>query len=242
MNQQKTGEFLKRLRRERGLTQEQLAERFYVSSRTVSRWETGSNMPDVATLIELADYYEVDIRELIDGERKSEMMDKETKETLVKVAQYATKKEKLVQARVLYIAIGMAVLLLVCTLLFSGGMEGVLYGIVPEEVCDLILGGTYALSGALLVAWLKVHWAQETPTQEPERTVHATVASREIVSGTHGAGRSKMGYSFVVHFTAADGQELTLFAYEDEYARLHEGESGTLTYQGRYFVDFEKNG
>ena len=41
MNQKKTGEFLKHLRKEKGLTQEQLAERFYVSSRTVSRWETG---------------------------------------------------------------------------------------------------------------------------------------------------------------------------------------------------------
>ena len=50
MDQKKIGEFLKRLRKEKGLTQEQLAERFYVSSKTVSRWETGSNMPDVGTL------------------------------------------------------------------------------------------------------------------------------------------------------------------------------------------------
>ena len=41
MNQQKIGEFLKHLRNDKGLTQEQLAEHFYVSSRTVSLWETG---------------------------------------------------------------------------------------------------------------------------------------------------------------------------------------------------------
>ncbi len=41
MNQQKIGEFIKCLRKEKELTQEQLAEHFYVSSRTVSRWETG---------------------------------------------------------------------------------------------------------------------------------------------------------------------------------------------------------
>ena len=63
MNQQRTGEFLKHLRKGKGLTQEQLAEHFFVSSRTVSRWETGSNMPDVDMLIELADFYDVDIRE-----------------------------------------------------------------------------------------------------------------------------------------------------------------------------------
>lgn len=60
MNQRKIGEFLKQLRKEKGLTQEQLAEHFYVSSRSVSRWETGSNMPDVDMLIELADFYNVD--------------------------------------------------------------------------------------------------------------------------------------------------------------------------------------
>ena len=53
MNQQKMGGFLKHLRKENGLTQEQLAERFFVSSRTVSRWETGSNMPDVIMLMPL---------------------------------------------------------------------------------------------------------------------------------------------------------------------------------------------
>ncbi len=50
MSQQKTDKFLKHLRKEKGLTQEQLAEHFYVSSRTVSRWETDSNMPDLDSL------------------------------------------------------------------------------------------------------------------------------------------------------------------------------------------------
>ena len=80
MNQQKIGEFLKYLRKNKGLTQEQLAEHFCVSSRTVSRWENGNNMPDIDILIELADFYEVDIRELIDGERKSEYMNMGTEQ------------------------------------------------------------------------------------------------------------------------------------------------------------------
>ena len=44
MNQQKTGAYLKDLRKSKGLTQEQLAEQFNVSSRTVSRWETGDSL------------------------------------------------------------------------------------------------------------------------------------------------------------------------------------------------------
>ena len=91
MNQQKIGEFLKHLCNDKGLTQEQLAEHFYVSSRSVSRLETGRNMPDVEMLIELADFYDVEIREIIDGERKSENMDNENKDTLKKVAEYSNK-------------------------------------------------------------------------------------------------------------------------------------------------------
>ena len=51
MDQKKTGYFLKQLRNEKKLTQEQLAEKFQITSRTVSRWETGSNMPDISMLL-----------------------------------------------------------------------------------------------------------------------------------------------------------------------------------------------
>ena len=90
MDQKKTGLFLKELRKEKNLTQEQLAEKFNISSRSVSRWETGTNLPDLSILVELADFYDIDIREIIDGERKNEM-NNETKETLNKVAEYAEK-------------------------------------------------------------------------------------------------------------------------------------------------------
>lgn len=51
-------------------------------------------MPDLGFLVELADYYHVDIREIIDGERKSEIMEKEEKETLLKLADYSDKQKK----------------------------------------------------------------------------------------------------------------------------------------------------
>lgn len=89
MDQKKIGSFLKQLRNEKGITQEQAADQFGVAQRTVSRWETGSNMPDISMLVYLAEFYDVDVREIIDGERKSEIMNKEVKETLEKVADYS---------------------------------------------------------------------------------------------------------------------------------------------------------
>ena len=88
MNQQKIGAFLKELRNDKNVTQEQLGERLGVSRRTVSRWETGSNMPDLDILIELADFYNVDLRELLEGRRKGKNMNEEMKETLGKVVSY----------------------------------------------------------------------------------------------------------------------------------------------------------
>lgn len=89
MDQKKTGSFLQSLRKEKGLTQEELAEKFSVSGRTVSRWETGRNMPDISMLTEIADFFDVDVREIIEGERKNEMMDEELKDVADKMADYA---------------------------------------------------------------------------------------------------------------------------------------------------------
>ncbi len=99
MDQKKIGCFFRELRKEKGLTQEQLAEQFNVTGRTVSRWETGNNMPDLDIIIEMSDFYMVDIRELIDGERKNDKMDKETKETVLKVAEYSNDEKKILMKK-----------------------------------------------------------------------------------------------------------------------------------------------
>ena len=85
----KIGSFLKELRKEKGITQEKLAEIFEVSGRMVSKWENGSNMPGLDILIQISDYYNVEIREVLNGERKSETMNKEMEETVLQVADYS---------------------------------------------------------------------------------------------------------------------------------------------------------
>ena len=139
MNQQKTGEFLKHLRKEKEMTQEQLAEQFFVSTRTVSRWESGSNMPDLAVLIELADFYDVDIREIIDGERKSDNMDKETKDTLKKVVAYAEEEKENVKKRITSLACYSVIAMLLCSLLCGKEKKGYLNGIIPAHICSIIM-------------------------------------------------------------------------------------------------------
>ena len=94
MNQKKIGSFLKELRNEKGITQEQFAEVLGVSGRTVSRWETGANMPDISLLVEIAEFFDVSIPEIINGERKSENMNEEVKEVAEAMSDYATTEKE----------------------------------------------------------------------------------------------------------------------------------------------------
>lgn len=103
MDQKKIGSFLKQLRNEKNITQEQLSEILYVSSRTISRWETGSNMPDLSILIQIADYYDVEVNEILDGERKSEKTRQDMKGLVIKVADYSNDGQNKFTKRLCYI-------------------------------------------------------------------------------------------------------------------------------------------
>lgn len=72
MDMVRIGKFLAELRRERGLTQEQLGERLGISNKTVSRWENGNYLPPVEMLVELSGFYNVSINEILSGKRLDE--------------------------------------------------------------------------------------------------------------------------------------------------------------------------
>lgn len=69
MDTKMVGSFLKKLRKENNMTQEQLGERIGVTNKTVSRWETGNYMPPVESLILLSDIYGISINEILAGKR-----------------------------------------------------------------------------------------------------------------------------------------------------------------------------
>ena len=124
MDQIKIGGFLKDLRKEKGITQEQLAEKLGVSGRTISRWETGNNMPDISLLVEIAEFFDVSIPEIIKGERKSEDMKEETKEVAETMSDYArAEKEQLLKSIRNMSILGLAALLLFMVLNITGAYD-----------------------------------------------------------------------------------------------------------------------
>ena len=105
MNQIKIGLFLKELRNQKGITQEELAQVLNVSNRSISRWENGNTMPDFDLLIELARYYDISIDEIIDAKRKDdETMDKQTEKTLYKVAEYTNQEKEKIANKIRFFA------------------------------------------------------------------------------------------------------------------------------------------
>lgn len=147
MDLKKIGIFLKELRREKGLTQEQAAEIFEVSGRTVSRWETGVNMPDLSILIQIAEFYNVEIKELLNGERTGGNMDKELKETLEQVADYSElEKQKALK-------IGKIAFLL----MFAACAAAIAVQLLLTGSLKLVLGETAVLClGGAVYIWLTV--------------------------------------------------------------------------------------
>ena len=71
MEQQKIGKFIHDLRKEKELTQKQLADLVGVSDKTISKWETGRGIPDTAIMSELCEVLGISVNELLSGEKLS---------------------------------------------------------------------------------------------------------------------------------------------------------------------------
>ncbi len=71
MDQVKTGKFIAEMRKSKNLTQKQLAEKLNISDKAVSKWECGKSMPDNALLLNLCDALDINVNELLSGEKLS---------------------------------------------------------------------------------------------------------------------------------------------------------------------------
>lgn len=70
MEKEKIGKYIRKKRIEKGMTQQQLAEKIQVTEKAVSRWETGRGVPDISLLEPLAEELHVSVTELLNGEER----------------------------------------------------------------------------------------------------------------------------------------------------------------------------
>lgn len=96
MDQEKVGRFIAECRKEKSLTQLQLAEKLSISNRAVSKWETGKSCPDVSIMMELCDILGINVNELLSGERiNMEKYQKKAEENLMNLQKQKERADKM---------------------------------------------------------------------------------------------------------------------------------------------------
>ena len=174
MDQGKTGKFIAALRKEKGLTQEQLGEKLGVTNKTISRWENGNYMPDVEMLSLLSKEFGVSINELISGERLlAEDFKKAADNNLVTALNNSTftLKEKIAFFKKKWrrehistiIACTVAWIVLIVALKIRG-VEIYLCGTIGGILAVLY----YAVLNNRMMAYVENHAYQTTPDRESE--------------------------------------------------------------------------
>ena len=95
MDQSKIGKFISIKRKEKNLTQLELADKLGVTDRTISNWENGKNMPDLSLFKPLCDILDISINELLSGEEiTDEDYNDKLEENLINTISYVENKDK----------------------------------------------------------------------------------------------------------------------------------------------------
>ena len=112
MNQEKIGKFIAELRKEKNMTQQELANKISVTDRAISNWENGRRLPDYSLLKDLSKELNISINELLSGERLSEKALKEkADENIIKYSELINFKS------MKYGIIGMCIIFIILVLI-----------------------------------------------------------------------------------------------------------------------------
>lgn len=144
----KIGKFISETRKKKNLTQEELAEKLYITDRAVSKWERGLSLPDADKMLELCNILDINVNELLNGE-KINMKDyeKKTDELLVELAKQEELKNKKMITDMYVLVITTVVFYIGIIMLASFTLgEGTLFGIiVAVSTIVLVMVAFYAL-------------------------------------------------------------------------------------------------
>jgi len=142
MDKEKIGGLISALRKEKGMTQKELADQLHVSDRTVSKWERGAGLPDPSIMIALADILGITVNELLVGERapegsKTSEDGEAVKEALQVLVQHVKAREKSLRKRILA-GILATVVLIGCGVLAIKklGEDRILFP--PDITCEIL--------------------------------------------------------------------------------------------------------
>ena len=118
MNQIKTGKFIAQIRKEKGMTQRQLADELLISDKTVSKWETGKGMPEVSLMMPLCEVLGINVNELLTGERiPDEVYKEKAEETMMDLMRDKKGRGKILTLTVLIMLLVISPMIIIAALI-----------------------------------------------------------------------------------------------------------------------------
>ena len=117
MNQEKIGKFILKLRKEKNMTQQELADKLNVTDRAVSHWENGRSIPDVSLFKPICEIFDISVNELITGDKLSkEKLIKQSDENIINTINHSN-REKNKSKKIIIILVIVIIFLIVIALL-----------------------------------------------------------------------------------------------------------------------------
>ena len=131
MDQVKIGKFIAECRKQKNLTQSQLAEKLYITDKAVSKWERGIALPDTSIMLELCEILNISVNELLSGERiNMENENQKTEQLLLDMAKELEKKNKTIWSSMWAIMI-ISITVLIASIFIAAFL-------IPEGIWQLI--------------------------------------------------------------------------------------------------------
>lgn len=151
MDQQRIGQFIAEMRKERGLTQKELAKELNVSDKTVSKWECGNGLPDVSLMLPLCEILQVSVNELLSGKRLPSHEYKENAENnLVKLMGERSQAKRSLWLGVL--AVVVTFLAGITLIMISGYFEMLVW----QRVALVVIGFVVIIGGIIVALVLEL--------------------------------------------------------------------------------------
>ena len=125
MDQIKIGKFIAEMRKEQNMTQRQLAEHLNISDKTISKWECGKGMPDNSILLELCDVLQINVNELLSGEKvSSDNYHRKAEENMLQLIDKSKKEQNNYKWNILGLLLELTLVALL-VIISSGGLSGI---------------------------------------------------------------------------------------------------------------------
>ena len=147
MDQEKIGRFIAELRKEKSLTQQELADKLNVTDRAISHWENGRRLPDISLLKELGEVFNVTIDELISGKRMT--ADEQKKLLNESIVEIYTSRRRVENLQIL------TELLICAGILITITLTSFISKSLPEKIITLCVGSFVWTFGIILRVLLR---------------------------------------------------------------------------------------